>query len=65
MRTRRRFQPTLDWMSTRIAPSSMAIHLPVVGASVEQAPSTPVMPQFVPLTNTTDPTEPTDPPNCA
>ncbi len=61
MRTLRRFQPTVDWMPTRIAPSSGAI-----GQTLVALPANPVQSvsvgSFHPLTCETDPTDPTDPP---
>ncbi len=62
MRTRRLFQPTLDEMSTRIAPSSVTISLPVVGAAMEQPSLPPVVVSLQNATNMTDPNDPTDPP---
>lgn len=61
MRTRRRFQPSLDGMPIRIAPSSMGIGLPVVGLVATPPPSTGGT-QLPALTCSIDPTEPTEPP---
>ncbi len=62
MRTRRRFQPTLDGMPARIAPSSMAIGRPVVSMETTQTPSAVVIP-LSPVVCSTDPNDPTDPPS--
>jgi hypothetical protein len=61
MRTRRRFQPSFDGMPTRIAPSGLAIHSPVVSEGMN--PPAPVVMSLIQNSNTTDPTDPVDPPS--
>jgi hypothetical protein len=61
MRTHRRFQPTLDCMPTRIAPSGLAIIAPVIGAETNPPPP-PVTATISPIMCSTDPTDPIDPP---
>ena len=73
MRTRRRFQPTFDWMPTRIAPSTTAIGLTThLLASVQNTapavtacatdPTDPADPPTDPIPPIVNPTSPSDPP---
>jgi hypothetical protein len=60
MRPRRRFQPSFDWMPTRIAPSGLTIGNPALSAESNPAPPPVIVPLCTPCTS--DPNDPTDPP---
>ncbi len=53
MRTRRQFQPMLDWMPSRIAPSSMAVAVDPMDSTTSPTDTTPTL--VSPMDPTTDP----------
>ena len=61
MRTQRRLQPSFDWMSARIAPSSLAIQTAVISAEAPQPP--PVVIPLTTIVSCSDPNEPVIPPS--
>ncbi len=63
MRTRRRFQPTIEFMPLRMVPSAVGCPLNPMDPTTD--PSAPSPPAVNPMDPTTDPSDPTSSPSVA